>query len=322
MAYHPEKGLVDGYSGMADLSAGRICCVGDPDRRFSEDALRILRALRFSAVLGFSVEKVTADTIHRLAPLLHRISPERIAAELQKLLAGQDVRRVMMEFADVFGVVLPPLQPMIGLRQDNPYHHLTVYEHTVETVAAVRIDPVLRLTMLFHDCGKPACYTRDEQGIDHFRGHPAISAALAEQAMEQLRMDRRTIDAVKQLILHHDDTISLTDRCLKRLLNRLGSQAAHQLVEVQRADVRGQHPDKRDRLEFLDAVEARLTELEAENACYRLSDLKISGDDLIQIGYKPGRALGDTLQQLLDEVIDGTCPNDRAVLLKRAEERK
>ncbi|MBQ5841079.1 MAG: HD domain-containing protein, partial [Clostridia bacterium] len=256
MAYHPEKGLVDCFSGAADLAAQKITCVGDPACRFTEDALRILRALRFSAVLGFSIEKVTADTIHKLAPLLRRVSAERIADELKKLLVGEHVRQVLLDFADVFCVILPELQPLIGLRQDNPYHHLTVYEHTVETVAAIKNDLPLRLTMLFHDVGKPACYTRDASGIDHFRGHPAISTAIAERAMERLRLDNATISAVKVLIMHHDDSLSLLDKQLKRLLNRLES-AAYQLVEVQRADVYGQHPDKRDRLSFLDAVENR-----------------------------------------------------------------
>ena len=319
MAYHPEKGLVDCFSGAADLAAQKITCVGDPERRFTEDALRILRALRFSATLGFAIEKVTADTIHKLAPLLRRVSAERISEELKKLLVGNHVRQVLLDFADVFCVIIPELQPLIGLRQDNPYHHLTVYEHTVETIAAVKNDLILRLTMLFHDIGKPACYTRDVNGIDHFRGHPAISTAIAERAMERLRMDNATIGAVKTLIMHHDDDLSLQDKRLKRLLNLL-DYAAYQLVEVQRADVHGQHPDKRDRLAFLDAVEAGLAKLEQENACFRLRDLAVNGDDLLAMGYSSGRQLGDTLYKLLDAVMDDACPNERASLLKLAKE--
>ncbi len=319
MAYHPNRGLVDCFSGAADLSKQKITCVGDPESRFTEDALRILRALRFSAVLGFTVEKVTAETIHKLAPLLRRVSAERITEELKKLLMGKYVRQVLLEFSDVFSIILPELQPLIGLRQDNPYHHLTVYEHTVETVAAVKSDLSLRLTMLFHDVGKPACYTRDENGIDHFRGHPAISAAIAERAMERLRLDKAIIATVKTLIMHHDDDLSLQDKHLKRLLNRLES-AAYQLIEVQRADVYGQHPDKRDRLNFLDAVEKRLSELQKENACFRLRDLAVNGDDLLAMGYTSGRQLGDTLYKLLEAVMDEKCPNERAALVKLAEE--
>ena len=323
LAYHPSVGIIDHFSGLADLTDRRICCVGDPEKRFTEDALRLARALRFSATLGFSIEKVTAASIHKLAPLLRRVSPERIAAELKKLLCGQNVRQVLLTYADVMTVLLPEIQPMLGLQQDNPYHYLTVYEHTVETVAAIPNDLLLRLTMLLHDAGKPACYTRDEQGFDHFRGHPAISAAIAEQALERLHFDRRTIDDVKKLVLHHDDTLSLTDKALKRLLNRMGSQLAPLLVEVQKADVWGQHPDKRDdRLVFLDHVKQRLTELIEEKACFRVRDLAISGKDLLQIGFLPGPKIGNMLQTLLEAVMDGDCPNEPNALLKLAKEQR
>lgn len=321
IAYHPTTGFTDTFSGMADLDAGRICCVGDPEIRFTEDALRILRALRFSSVLGFSIDKITAQTIHRLAPLLRRISAERIATELIKLLGGQNVQHVLLEFADVLCVVLPELQPMIGLRQDNPYHHLTVYEHMVQTVAAVKNTPVLRLTMLFHDCGKPNCYTRDMLGMDHFRGHPAISTILAERAMKRLHLDNQTIRAVKTLIMHHDDTLQNDDGHLLRLLHTLGEEMAHALVQVQRADVLGQHPDKLDRLQFLDNLDQRLTQLVQEGACYRLADLQITGDDLLQMGYPAGRGIGDTLTALLEEVMDGQCANEPSALQARAREK-
>lgn len=319
MAYHPNLGMVDHFSGLADLAAGRIVCVGDPQQRFTEDALRILRALRFSATLDFPIEKVTADAARSLAPLLRRVSAERTAEELKKLLCGKGVRRVLLEFRDILAVVLPELQATFDLQQANPYHHLTVYEHTVETVASSPSDPILRWTMLFHDCGKPACYTRDLQGVDHFRGHPAISAALAEQAMSRLRLDKHTITAVKALIMHHDDTLPLKDSVLLRLLNRLGPELSHDLVDVQRADVLGQHPDKRDRLEFLDQVDIRLQEL-ARSSCYTLATLNVNGDDLQQLGFRPGRTMGDTLYRLLDEVMDGHLPNERTALLAKAKE--
>ncbi len=320
LAYHPDTGIVDHFSGLVDLTERRICCVGDPELRFSEDALRLARALRFSATLGFKIERITAATIHRLAPLLRRVATERIAEELKKLLCGKDVRRVMLEYPDVISIILPELQPTIGLQQDNPYHHLTVYEHTVETIAAASNHLRLRLTMLLHDCGKPACYTRDEQGIDHFRGHPAISTAIAERALERLHFDRHTIEEVKKLILHHDDTLSLTDKALKRLLNRLGPELALALVDVQAADVCGQHPDKRDRLAFLDSVRQRLQQLIEENACFSLKDLAVSGSDLLALGYKADRRLGDMLQTLLEAVMDGDCPNEPTSLLKLAKE--
>ena len=322
LAYHPETGIIDHFSGLADLAAQRICCVGEPEKRFTEDALRLARALRFSATLGFEIEKVTAAAIHRLAPLLRRVAAERIAVELKKLLCGQNVRQVLLAYPDVMTAILPELQPMMGLQQDNPYHHLSVYEHTVETVAAVPATPLLRLTMLFHDVGKPNCYTRDLQGFDHFRGHPEISTAIAERALERLHFDRYTIEAVKRLVLHHDDTLSLTDKALKRLLNRLGSELAPLLVEVQKADVWGQHPDKRDdRLVFLDNLKRRLMELIEENACFRVKDLAITGKELLEIGYAPGPKVGNVLQTLLEAVMDGDCPNEPNALLKLAKEQ-
>ena len=241
--------------------------------------------------------------------------------ELKKLLCGKDVRRILLEYPDVLTVMVPELQPMLGLQQDNPYHYLSVYEHTVETVAAVPATPLLRLTMLFHDVGKPNCYTRDLQGLDHFRGHPSVSAAIAEQTLERLHFDRQTIHDVKKMILHHDDTLSMTDKALLRLLHRMGPELAPLLVEVQKADVWGQHPDKRDdRLVFLDSLKQRLLELVAEKACFSVKDLAITGKDLLEMGFSPGPKVGNILQTLLEAVMDGACPNEPNSLLKLAKE--
>ncbi len=322
LAYHPQAGIVDHFSGLADLDNRQIVCVGDPEKRFTEDALRILRALRFSAQFGFPIEKMTAKAIHRLAPLLRRIAAERVQSELVKLLCGKYVRDVMLAFPDVIGIILPEIAPTIGLEQVNPYHFLSVYEHTVETIAAIAPKPMLRLAMLFHDSGKPACYTRDENGIDHFRGHALVSAAIAEQAMSRLRFDRLTIDTVKKLVLHHDDDLTPADYPLKRLLNRMGAELAPNLIEIQKADVYGQHPDKLDRIAVLDGIAKRLQELIDENACFSLKDLAINGEDLIAIGYIADKHLGDMLEELLDLVMCGKLPNERTTLLRYAKERK
>lgn len=322
LAFHPQCGIVDCYSGLADLDKQQIVCVGNPEMRFAEDALRILRALRFSAQLGFSIEKITAKAIHRLAPLLRRVASERIQVELTKLLCGKNARAVMLAFPDVMSVIIPEIAPMIGLEQANPYHFLTVYEHTVETIAAITPNPVLRLTMLFHDSGKPACYTRDENGIDHFTGHPAVSAAIAEQAMTRLHYDRKTIDTAKKLILHHDDDLSPADYPLKRVLNRMGAEYAVDLIKIQKADVYGQHPDKLDRIAILESVENRMRELVEENVCFSLENLAVNGEDLISIGYTAGKTLGDMLEELLDLVMQGKVANERASLLRYASKNK
>lgn len=318
MAYHPDVGLVDPFSGVADLSRGRIVCVGDPEHRFTEDALRLMRALRFSAELGFPIEKVTAQALRRLAPLLRRVSPERIAAELTRLLCAPHCRKLLLDYPDVISIILPELSATVGLRQDNPYHYLTVYEHTVETVAAAPAQPILRLTMLLHDCGKPQCYTRDENGVDHFRGHAPIGAAMAERALTRLRFDRKTIQTVKLLVQHHDDDLPKDEAGFRRLLGRYGGETAHLLLEVKRADVLGQHPDKRDRLDALDAAQATLDRLIEQSACCTLRELTVDGQDLIALGFAPGKALGRALDTLLAEVIDGRVENERAPLLERA----
>ncbi len=322
IAYHPQAGIVDHFSGLADLDNRQIVCVGDPEKRFTEDALRILRALRFSAQFGFSVEKMTAKAIRRLAPLLRCIAVERVQGELVKLLCGEYVREVMLSFSDVIGIILPEIVPTIGLEQANPYHFLSVYEHTIETIAAIESKPSLRLTMLFHDSGKPACYTRDENGVDHFRGHAAVSAAIAEQAMSRLRFDRATIDTVKKLILHHDDDLTPADYPLKRVLNRMGPELALDLVEIQKADVRGQHPDKLDRIDSLDGIAVRMRELIKENACFSLKSLAVNGNDLAAIGYSSDSRLGDMLNTLLEQVMSGKLPNERATLLRYAKKQK
>ncbi len=321
MAYHPTGGLVDYFSGLADLENKKIVCIGNPEKRFTEDGLRILRALRFAAQFGFAIEKITAQAANRLAPLLHRIARERIQAELVKLLCSNSVKPVLLAYKNILSVILPELVPLIGLEQENPYHYLSVYEHTVETVAAIKPERVLRLTMLFHDIGKPACYTRDEYGVDHFTGHAPISAAIAEQIMMRLCFDRQTIDQVKKLILHHDDDLCLADHSLKRLLYRFGPQAALNLVEIQKADVIGQHPDKLDRLQTLDAIAERLNTLITQGACFSLQSLVINGNDLKEIGYA-GRAIGDMLERLLDEVMANRLPNERVALLKYAQQSK
>lgn len=322
LAYHPSVGIIDHFSGLADLDKPQIVCVGDPEKRFAEDALRILRALRFSSQLGFPIEKMTAQAIHKLAPLLRRVANERIQVELTKLLCGKDVRAVMLAFSDVIAVILPEIAPIIGLQQQNPYHFLSVYEHTVETIAAISPKPLLRLTMLFHDSGKPACYTRDENGIDHFSGHPPVSAAVAEQAMSRLRYDRQTIDAVKKLILHHDDDLSPADYPIKKLLYQMGAEHAAHLIDIQKADVRGQHPDKLDRIAVLDGIADRATQLLAERACFSLKDLAVNGEDLKTIGYASNKRLGDALDELLDQVMRGSLANERATLLRYAQEHK
>ncbi len=314
MAYHPDEGIVDPFSGMADLEKKQIVCVGDPQKRLTEDALRILRALRFSSVLGFSIEKATAKTLCSFAPLLSGTSPERIPAELKKVLCGQNCKEVLLRFPQVITAILPELTPSLTQEQKCPFHYLTVYEHTVETVIHSPALFSVRFAMLLHDCGKPACHVRDQNGVDHFKGHPAASASLAQTAMRRLRMDNKTVQTVTELILHHDDDIPADDTALLRWLNRFGEEHTRLLLRVELADAMGKNPD--ERIPLLQRQIKRLEELLAASPCYSLKTLQVNGDDLIRHGIPAGTMVGEQLQALLDAVMDGKCPNEKQALLQ------
>ncbi len=318
LAYHPAVGLVDYFSGQADLAARRICCVGDPDRRFEEDALRLLRALRFASVLGFTVEKMTGISLRQHTALLQNVAAERVKAELEKLLCGQAVLPVLMEYSEVLFAVLPELAPCFGHPQYNSYHRYDIYEHILRGVEAVSPLPVLRWTMLLHDSGKPSCFTRDEKGIGHFYGHPEVSVRLAGQALRRLRLDAGTIERVKTLIAYHDERLTANPVTVKRWLGRLGEETFRQLLEVQRADIRAQNPDLIARLKDIDAIEATADNILVAKECFTLHDLQVNGHDLKEIGVHPGKAMGLLLEQLLEEVIEGHCPNTRDDLLRLA----
>ncbi len=317
MAYHPQRGLYDAFGGAEDLKNKTIRCVGDPASRFREDALRIMRALRFSATYAFAIEEKTALALTELKERLLLIAPERIREELMRLLSGVGAADILREHAQVIFAVLPELEPMHGHEQFNPYHHLTVWEHTLQAVAAVPPEPVLRLTMLLHDAGKPACFFRDEKGVGHFYGHPQASLKIAREIMARLRFDNHTRQAVEELVLFHDATIPAKGKNVRRWLNRLGEERLQQLIAVKRADASAQHPDKRDaKLKDIAALEACLDEVVREGLPYRLKDLAVTGDDLAGIGIPPGPQVGKTLRTLLQKVMDGSLKNEKEALLQ------
>lgn len=318
IAYHPEDGLVDPFDGQADLLAQQIRCVGNPDVRLTEDALRILRALRFSAVLSFSIEPETAAALLRHAAMLSNIAPERIAAELLRLLCGPRALPVLRDFREIIGQAVPSLVPMFDFSQNNPHHIYDVYMHTLHVVEAVPPEPVLRLAALFHDCGKPSCYSEDGHGIGHFYGHQAAGAAIAEQALRQLRLDNDTIRQVVTLVTYHDVPLEPTRACVRRWLNRLGEPVLRRLLLLKRADNLGQAPAYQDRQLLLDQFEALLQQVIEDSLCFSLKNLAVKGDDLIEIGVPSGPELGNLLSRLLTEVLEDRCPNERGALLSLA----
>lgn len=320
MAYHPDTGLVDAFGGQEDLKRRVIRCVGAPEKRFEEDALRILRALRFASTYDFAVEEATAEAVHRLYPSLQNVAAERIRVELQKLLCGRGVGRILREYADVITYLLPELAPCVGFDQKRPeFHRYDVWEHTLRAVEAVAPQAALRWAMLLHDAGKPACFSVDEQGMGHAYGHGAVSRQYAEQAMERLKMDHATRDKVLMLVAHHDDPLDSSRKLLMRRLNQYGAEGVRELVEVHHADVLAKGtaaPRQVDAWaeEILQALEALL----AEKPCVTLKALAVRGDDLLRVGCPKGRTVGICLEHLLEQVMAGEIPNEREALLDAA----
>lgn len=324
MAYSPLRGLRDEFGGQEDLQRGLIRCVGDPDERFREDALRVLRALRFAARYGFEIEDSAAAAIRRGCGLLKNVSRERIFSELRGILCGAGAGEMLLSFPEVFFAVLPEMEPMLGLDQRMPDRHLwDVWGHTARAVAAAPPESILRLTMFFHDSGKPAVFDPDpDTGRGRFYGHAIAGAALADRALRSLRCDNHTRETVVALVGSHSMHTGHRKSDLRRLLSRLGERDFRRLLQVRRADALAHAPGARDALLALaDEDERLLGEILSEGGPLRVTELDAGGGDLAALGFS-GPVLGQTLRRLLDEVLDGALPNDREALLSRAQEMK
>lgn len=316
MAYNEEKGLVDLFGGQSDLEKRIIRAVGNPDERFTEDALRIMRALRFAAVYGFSIEKNTADAIHRHKDLLNNIAGERIAVELNKLICAQ-CADIIREFSDVFSVIIPELAATIGFEQHNKYHNRTVFEHTLATIEAAPNDVVLRLTMLFHDLGKPACFTLTD-GVGHCKGHADVSTEIASRTLNRLRYDNMTKGRIITLVKHHDIPLEDNTRIIKRRLNRFGEDTFFRLVAVHIADNMGKAEYLSFRNELFMNVKKSAERIINESECFSLKQLAVNGGDMLRLGYR-GENIGNALHFLLEAVIEEKCENNHDDLIKYLE---
>ena len=307
--------LRDPFGGAADIQTGLIRCVGESAHRFQEDGLRVMRALRFAAVLGYGIEKRTAQAIHENRHMLEHVGAERIRVELCKLLVGEEAGNILRQYPDVFCQFWPQLEPLVTLEQNNPWHCWGGWEHTIHAVEAAPPDLMLRLTMLLHDIGKPNCKSTDENGIDHFYGHPAVSAKLADQMLRSLKFDNRTRERVVTLVEHHDVQIPCRDRSIRKWLGRLGPETFFQLLEVKRADGMGQAYELvKDRLAELEEMKTKAEELVAQGQCFTLKDLAINGRDVIAAGVAPGPEVGRVLNGFLQRVLNDEVPNERDVL--------
>lgn len=323
MAYNDTKGLVDIFGGMEDIKKEQVRCVGDPESRFQEDALRILRAIRFSAQLGYAIGDETREAIEALAPTLSRISAERIQAELIKLITSPnpDYVRVAYE-TGVTKVFLPEFDRAMETPQNHPHHRYNVGEHILHSLTAVRADKVLRLAMLFHDIGKPEAVTVDGEGITHFHGHAQIGADMARDIMRRLKFDNDTLNRVCRLVLYHDHCNGAVPdmRIVRRAVNKIGEDIFPMLLEVVRADIKAQSDYfRREKLENVDKWQQLFEQMQAESQCISLKTLAVSGSDLIAAGWEPGREMGEVLQKLLELVLEKPECNVKEYLLAEAE---
>ena len=309
-----RSGLIDPFGGQADLAAGVIRCVGEPDRRFQEDALRVLRGLRLAAQLDFRLEGETAAAIRRNTPLLSYVAWERIQAEFLRLLCCPGAERILLDFPETVCQIVPELTPAVGFDQKNPHHCYDVYTHSVKALGRVRPEPALRLAALLHDAGKPACFSLDEQGVGHFYGHEGESARLAEQAAARLRLDRRTQERVVTLAARHGLQIEATPKVVRRWLQRLGPDLFFDLLELERADGMACAPRPAPEPDRCAQAEAMAREILDQKPCLTLKELAVNGRDALAAGLS-GPAVGRALNRLLDQVAAGDLPNDRAVLL-------
>lgn len=321
MAYNGSAGLVDLFGGREDLEKGLIRCVGEAEERFAEDALRMMRAIRFSAQLGFAIEKRTFDAIRRRSATIQRISAERIQAELLKTLTSAHPDDVRLFFeTGLSAYFLPELDRMMETGQNNPHHCYSVGEHALHSLLEVPEDKVLRLAMLLHDVAKPSCKTTDEAGIDHFHGHPAQSAQMAKKILRRLKMDNGTTARVTQLIRWHDDNPPLSQRNVRRAVCRVGAAQYPDIFAVKRADIRAQSDYKKEeKLRYVDDYEEIYRQIIEQKQCLSIKDLAVDGSDLLAAGVPQGRAVGEKLQALLELVLEDPERNTREYLLSQLD---
>ena len=323
MAYNEKNGLIDVFEGMEDIQRKVIRCVGSPMERFTEDALRMMRAVRFSAQLGYEIEDKTAEAIKALAPYLSKISAERIQVELVKLVTSPnpDFLKIAYE-TGITAVILPEFDVCMETMQNNPHHCYSVGEHTLKAMKAVSPDKYLRLALLFHDIGKPAKKITDEKGIDHFYGHPVLSEEMTGQILHRLKFDNDTIYTVKKLVLYHDYETEQTPKSVRRAMMKIGEDIFPLLFEVKYGDIAAQSEYKREKkLEKLQAVKEIYETVIKQQQCVSLKTLAVTGRDLMeQADMVPGKELGEMLKELLELVVEEPSLNEKEVLLSKARE--
>lgn len=317
MAYNESAGLIDLFGGKDDLKDRIIRAVGDPDKRFKEDALRIMRALRFSAVLGFEIEENTKKALFENRFLLKNIAAERILTELLKLLVGKNVLHVLDEYREVIAVVIPELRDTFHCAQNTPWHMYTVYEHIIRAVAFAPPDSVIRLTMLLHDIGKPSVKQTDENGRDHFKTHAAAGERIAETVLRRLKVSNEIFSKVTTLIKYHQSVENVNDIKIKRWFNKIGQEYTLSLFEVRIADLKAHNTKKAEvhaEIQTLERLKEEALALISRGDPYRVCDLAVNGNDLMALGFS-GRDIGVKLQEILALVLEDKLKNEKSEIL-------
>ena len=321
MAYNESCGLVDPFGGQADLKEGVIRCVGNPDERFSEDALRIMRALRFSSRFGFDIEPQTSESVLKNRFLLNNIAVERLQTELLGILTGEYAEKLLIEYRDVIAVLIPEISECFDFEQRNIHHCFDVYRHIARSVGEIAAEPLLRVAMLMHDIGKPRVMTQDKNGTRHFKGHQQVSADIAEGVLRRLRFPKAFTDDCLKLIMYHDVRFNGSKKQVKHVMSQVGAELMPKLFQVMEADLLAQSDYLREeKKSSVETAKKRFEEIIAQNDCFSLKELKINGNDLKTIGISEGRQIGSVLSILLDEVIDEQIENKKSALLKRAQQ--
>lgn len=316
IVYNNSEGYIDMFGGIEDIKNKTIRAIGNPKDRFNEDALRILRAIRFASKLGFEIEENTKKAMLECKHLLHNISGERIAAEINKFVLGSNVKKAILDHYDILSEIIPEFEAMHNFDQKNDWHVYDVLTHTAVVVENTPQIAHLRLTALLHDTGKVHTFTVDEKGIGHFYGHNDKSAEIAENYLTKYKYDNFTKERVYKLVKVHDTPIEPDRILIKKRINRMGKDCFFDLIKIKRADNLAQNLNK-VRLDIIDEIEKIATDIVNED-CFTLGSLKINGGDLIKNGFKPGKQLGNILNTLLEEVMEEKIPNEKEALLNRA----
>ena len=317
ICYSPKSGIVDYYGGIDDINHGIIRCVGDANLRFQEDALRILRAVRFASVLGFKIEENTRKAIFENCHLLKNISAERIYTELKKLLCGKAVKNVLLEYTDVLGVFMPEILPLKNFDQKNYHHIYDVLTHTAVAVENCPAIPQLRMSALLHDFGKPATFTVDEKGVGHFYGHGDVSYDIAKAILRRLKVSGDDYNLISTLVRYHDTPIAPSEKAVRRALNKYGETTLKYLIQLKRADNAGQNIQLFNRKEEYDLLVRTIADVLEKQQCFSLKQLAVDGKDLISAGIPPSAEIGRILNILLEMVINGDIPNEKSLLMEK-----